>query len=37
MMPAAWYPSEAALQSRHECVLLQVGAHPDIALDVART
>ena len=25
------YPSEAALESRHECTLSQIGTHPDVA------
>ena len=28
-MPAAWFPSGAALESRHECALSQVGTRPD--------
>ena len=36
-MPAAWSPSEAALESHHECTRSKVGTRPDIALDVART
>ena len=37
MMLAAWSPSVAALYSHHECALLQVGTHPDMAIYVART
>ena len=35
-MPAVYFPSGAALLSCHECSLSQVGAHPDMTLDVAR-
>ena len=36
MVLVAGSPSQAALQSRHECALSQVDIHPDMTLDVAR-
>ena len=30
MVLVVWSPSEAALYSRHECALLQVGTRPDM-------
>ena len=35
MVLVTWFPSEAALQSHHECTLLWGGTCPDMTLDVA--
>ena len=37
MVLAAWCPNEVALYGRYECALSQVGSHPNMTLDVART
>ena len=36
MVLMVWFPSGATLLSRHECALSQIGAHPDMMVDVAR-
>ena len=36
MVLMAWSPNEIALENRHECALSQVGACPDMTLDVTR-
>ena len=36
MVRTSWFPSGAALLSRYECVLLQVGTRPDMTLDVKQ-
>ena len=35
-MLVAWSSSRAALQSRHEYALSQLGTHPNMTIDVAR-
>ena len=36
-MPVACSPSGAPLQNSHACTPSEVGTHPDVILDVART
>ena len=36
MMLVPWSPNEAALLSRPECALSQVGLQPDMTFDVVR-
>ena len=36
MVLVGWYPSGAALERHHECVLSQVDSCPDVTLVVAR-
>ena len=37
MVLVAWFPSGTTQLNRHECKLSEVGTHPDMTLDVART
>ena len=36
MALVAWCPSEAALENNYECILSQVGTHPDMILGDAK-